>query len=76
MSFAASAMARGREEATKATNAHATIASVTKENAQRQGQSGVKPPPMAGVGKGGKPSTPPAKKFTNTRDADRDIWDS
>ena len=76
LQFAASAIRQGREAATKETQAKATVASVTRENAQRQGQGGVKPPPMAGVGKGGKPSNPPAKKFTNTRDADRDIWDS
>ena len=76
LQFAASAIRQGREAATKETKAKETVAQVTKENAARTGQAGIKPPPMAGVGKGGKPSNPPAKKFTNTRDADRDIWDS
>lgn len=49
-------------------------ADVVKENATRQGQGGVKPPPVASVGKGTKPAPQKPKEYKSTRDADKDIW--
>ena len=49
-------------------------AKVAEENAKRQGQAGVKPPPMAGTGRGAKPAGQKPKTYTTTREADKDIW--
>lgn len=71
MGYEIAAVSRGR---TAAAEEAARIAKAAKENAARQGQGGQKPPPMAGVGSGGKPATPKPKPYKTTREADADIW--
>lgn len=71
MGYEIAAVSRGR---TAAAEEAARIAKAAKENAARQGQGGQKPPPMAGVGSGGKPATPKTKPYKTTREADTDIW--
>lgn len=49
-------------------------AEITKENAVRTGQTAVKPPPVASVGKGTRVADKKPKTYKSTREADSDIW--
>jgi hypothetical protein len=44
------------------------------ENARRLGQAGVKPPPMAGVGRGTAPAGGKKPTYKTTQEADAEIW--